>query len=666
VTDAINTSPEHGAAVVVAVFVAGAAELWASTLASLPAGCPGLPIVAGGPDVTLLEKLEALAQRHGLALETGQASDVGDLIGIVARGFRAHALFISVPVVLPPRCLDAALKLADEDLRCASVSFFSNAAGYVSFPVRDTPTWHAAQGADEATITRRLRRRPFVLAPVPIPYATGPAVLLTKQGLSLAGPPRRSRWEQPGQLLLEYSSRAREHGMVDYLDASTFITSPPDLVVEDGSGESLSAATTARLHRTDRALALAPTEPSEHDAAFGRTFDAARAAVLGLRVIIDGTCLQATEMGHQVSLLALIGALADHSGIAYLGVAVPGPLPTYAAEKLAAAKVDVRVAPHGDFTVFPRADIVHRPFQPSHDMRPRTWSQVGHRTLVTIHDLISYQVPGYHESPQAWFTYRKIVRDACSEVDALIVISNDVRRAVAAERLPVDDERVYVVPNGTTHLRGDEPEVMPGELLARGFTGEEFLLVLGTDYSHKNRDLAIRTLDELTLRGRSLALVMAGAHVPFGSSRSAEAIDWRPALSIYPIPDVNSAERNWLLRHASIVLYPTSAEGFGLIPEEAAACGTPALFVPFGPLSERHRQLPVTPSEWSAEAFADAAERLLDDPLLRARQVAEICAGGDGYDWAAAAESTVEAYWSALGRPARPVKAEAKCKEEDE
>jgi len=652
VTDPSN-SPAELPEVVIALFVTGAAEPWAPTLVSLRTGCPEHSIVAGGPQAPALEELRALGERYGLALETRAASEARELIEIAAHDLENDVLLVTAPVVVPPGFLETAMRLAGDDLRCASVSFFSNAAGYLSFPARGTPAPHQTADVDEVVITRRLRRRSSALAPIPIPYAAGPAVLLTRQGLSLVWPLPRHPQEQTDLLLYEYSARARAHGMVDYLDASTFITRPRDVLEDFSAGSVLSPADVETLRAPTRALVLAPTEPGEYDAGLGDVFRAARAAVLGLRVIVDGTCLDTSETGLQVSVLALVAALADHPDVAYLGVAVPGLLQPYAAERLSAANVDVRLTLGGDFTVFPQVDIVHRPFQPGHGMRLETWRRVGYRTLVTIHDLIAYQVPGYHDSPEAWFTYRSIVRSACDEADAVIVISDDVGRAVAGERLPIDAERIHVVPNGVTHLRGDEPEVMPGELLHRGFSGEEFLLVLGTNYSHKNRDLAIRTLEELTARGHSLALVMAGAHVPCGSSRAAEAASWRPALPVYRIPDVTSAERHWLLRHASVVLYPTSAEGFGLIPQEAAACGTPTLFVPFGPLAERHPKLPVKPARWSAEAFADAVEELLGDPSLSAEQVAAIAEAGLAYDWAVAAASTVDAYWAVLGRPAR-------------
>jgi glycosyltransferase involved in cell wall biosynthesis len=642
---------------VIALHASGNPELWAPTLASLSVGCPGIPVVVAGPEPCAIRTLRGLAERYEMTLESALVPSLDQLVGAVGREFDGHVLVITAPVVVPPHMLGPALKLADSELRCASVSFLSNTADYLSFPARGggaIPEAAAFEGVafDETVITRRLRLRTAALSPIPIPYAAGPAVLISKQGLSVVGPPSIRGPDEPELLLGEYSARARAHGMVDYLDPSTFVTRLHDVVDDVRRRSHLTPAEAASLHAQAPALARAPTESSEHDGGLADVLQTARAAVLGLRVIIDATCLGPWEMGTQVTVLALIEALADQPEVSYVGVAVAGPIPSYAEGKLSSPKVHVRVVADGDFTRFPLADVVHRPYQPSPGIRLGSWRKAGRRTLVTMLDLIAYQVPGYHDSADAWFKYRKIVRSACSVVDGVIVISENVREAIAAERLAVDPERVFVVPTGTSHLRGDEAEVMPEELLHRGFTGDEFLLVLGADYTHKNRDLAIRTLEALVARGHELALVMAGAHVPRGSSRVAEAGAWSPHLRVYVVPTVTSAERNWLLRHASLVLYPTGAEGFGLVPDEAAAFGTPSVFVPFGPFAERYGDLPGLPRVWTAEAFADAAEVLLAEPSVARDQVAAIAEHSRGqYDWSAAARSTVSTYWSLLARP---------------
>ncbi len=125
-----------------------------------------------------------------------------------------------------------------------------------------------------------------------------------------------------------------------------------------------------------------------------------------------------------------------------------------------------------------------------------------------------------------------------------------------------------------------------------------------------------------------------------------------PADPVHVLGDVTSEERNWLLWHASVVLYPTSAEGIGLVPFEAARFSTPTVLVPFGPLGELLGALPVTADDWSPEALATTAETFLRDRDAAADQVRATLAIGADYSWDACAAALVEVYRSVLARPA--------------
>jgi glycosyltransferase involved in cell wall biosynthesis len=189
---------------------------------------------------------------------------------------------------------------------------------------------------------------------------------------------------------------------------------------------------------------------------------------------------------------------------------------------------------------------------------------------------------------------------------------------------------------------------------------EDFALVLGANYGHKNRELAIRAITEVRRRGRPMSLVVVGASVPYGSRRDLEAramLDVRrefgTAEHVVTIPDVTSEERNWLLRHASVVLYPTSAEGFGLVPFEAASFGTPTVAVGFGPIAEVAPDLPVVAQGWDPGDLADCVERLVADRDLYDRQVAAVLRSGTRYTWRRTAAGLVDAYRTTLSLPSR-------------
>jgi glycosyltransferase involved in cell wall biosynthesis len=357
-------------------------------------------------------------------------------------------------------------------------------------------------------------------------------------------------------------------------------------------------------------------------------------------------------MGTQVQTLALAKALAARDDVNSVSIVTNGDVPPYAAATFESPKVHHLRTTNSDFSVVQHADVLHRPYQPDAALPLGDWRRVARRVVVTLQDLIAYQVGAYAESGDQWMRYRAAVRDAAAGTDAVVVISDDTKQNVRFERLAVEADRMFVVPNGTDHLTGNEPDTTPRELTSRGFLAQRFLVVLGANYGHKNRDLAISTWKLLRASFPDLALVLAGAAVPFGSTRVAESIIASQADDgLYVLPDVSSAERNWLLRHAELVMYPTSAEGFGLVPFEAARFGTPTVNVGFGPLDEVNPGGRERAATWSPADFATAAGALLADPARRAENVAQTLRAGSSYTWSATAAGLVNAYRTILSQP---------------
>jgi glycosyltransferase involved in cell wall biosynthesis len=391
----------------------------------------------------------------------------------------------------------------------------------------------------------------------------------------------------------------------------------------------------------------------DRDSPLSIAHTASAAKIRGLRVLLDGTCLGPKEMGTQVHLLALLESLTERADVRSVCIAIPGPVPGYAEKALGHAKVQTIVSSVADFSGVERGDVLHRSFQPDRPLPLEQWRAVADRIVITLQDLIGFEIGAYFQDGRDWSNYRTIVRTASRQADGVTVISHDSGRQVKRNQISIAPDRLFVVPCGTDHLVGDEPAVIPAELVDRGLIAGSFLLAIGANYSHKNRDLAIRTWKELRRRGYSQQLILVGAAVPMGSSRWEEsaALGFDPVEDVISLPDVDSAGRNWLLRHADVVIYPTSAEGFGLVPFEAARFGTPTVMVNFGPMAETSPDNPVTAASWSPSAMADAAEALLLSPSNSAAQVAETLKAGVNYTWRQMGADLVEVYRKVLGLP---------------
>lgn len=631
--------------VVAVVFAESPGISWAPTVASLRRAHPDMPVVVGAPVAAAVEPLAAL----GATLST--ATSLSDLVSRVWAEHRCHVLVVTDAAVFPPAVLAPAMTLLASDMRIATVSFLCNAAAFLSFPTRNTSMSHQIESFDEQSITRVLRTTAPDQLPAPVPFCAGPAVLLSSFAISAVGAPADVGDHRSALALADFSLRGRSRGFLDVVDPATFVARPYDLgPLRDPW---FSAAEHAWLLGRHPSFAAILHEESTSDrSALAAVHATARCKVMGLRLLVDGSCLGPKEMGTQMQTAALIGALAERADVERVCVPLADAIPPYAAQALSHPKVDARSMADGDVTAFGKVDVAHRPFQAVGTLHP-SWSEVATRTVVTILDLISYQVGIYHASADDWMRHRAAVRRVAGSVDGVVTISNDVREHLRLERLPIEAERVAVIELGTDHRLGDEVEEVPRELLARDFVAAEFVLVLGTNYAHKNRDLAIDVVVTLRRRGWDLSLVLAGAAVPFGSSRNQEALRAPGEGGVFAIPDTTSAERNWLLRHAALVLYPTSAEGFGMVPYEAARFGTPTVMVPFGPLGEIGGHLPVHPVDWSPASLADAAEVLLAEPDAARRQVDAALQAGQDYTWAAAAAKLVGVYRALLAAPAR-------------
>lgn len=612
-------------------------------------------VVVGCLYTQFLSTFAALGPR----VHSRMVGSVAELCNVVYGERRTHLAVVNEPCLLPPEPFDTALAWLADDLRYGSVSFLSNAADFLSFPVRNFPQDRAPDGHDEVTITRRLRSLTPAAVPTPATFATGPIVVLGAPALAAVGEivaPASARFDIA---IADFSVRARAKGFVDLIDTSTYVLRPSDLAIEPIDTTLTPDDRGWLLHRHQPMVAFLDAERVSGDSAFALAHQTARVKVQGLRVLIDGSLLGPNQVGTQVATVHTIRALAENAEVAEVCVSLPGPVPAYAVEVLTAAKVTARR--EDDLRAFGPIDIAFRPYQPVPGWDLLRWKGAGVRLVVSLLDTIAFHNGGYFANSGQWMTYRAFIEETVRAADAVVTISDDVVEQMLLHQLPIERTRITSVPLGTEHLRGDQRGHLPDELAARGFVGGAFALCLGVNYSHKNRELALDAHAQVRAAGHDLALVFAGPSVPHGSTRVLEARRGSRE-HVFVLPELTEPERNWLLRHASFVWYPTSAEGFGLVPFEAASFGTPTVAVDFGPVHELAcggrsmafgTDVPVLAADWSSEALSSVACRFLDDPDLARRHVEALVAASDRYSWAASGDALVRLFRRTLASPRR-------------
>ena len=361
-------------------------------------------------------------------------------------------------------------------------------------------------------------------------------------------------------------------------------------------------------------------------------------------IAVDATWLGPYQTGAQVLTTEAVRALASRDDVTRLVMSGLDELPDYAAHLATLEKVEVTADTHDP------TDVYWFPNQWDHRNSPERIA--ARRVITTYLDFIAYGIDSYHGSEQEWLSYRALQRSVALASDGVTTISADVAQQLMDNVPLMDPVRVRALPLGIDHVvpegvRSERPESLPPQT-------RPFVLVLGNDFRHKNRDFAIKVWSALLEQGVSCDLVLAGLHVRGSSSRHAE----QELLSghvnlrgdVHLLDHVDESSRLWLLENAAAVLYPTSAEGFGFVPFEAAMLGTATSFVSFGSLRELASAsgLPVS---WSVDAFTLDLQKLLTDTRFADNRVAQILSSGNSLRWDAFAQGFVNFSKSILALP---------------
>ncbi|HEY4095228.1 MAG TPA: glycosyltransferase [Baekduia sp.] len=605
-------------------------------VALLPALPADVPLLAAGSAEGLRAVAELAAGREVIA--------VGE--DVVAGWDAASARFPDAALVL----IDGATEVGPAflgDLRAvlaaepdaATITPLSNSGAFLSGPRRNL-AWPLLPAAlTVADAAARVREASLQLHPR-TPSALAHLAVVTAPARALVGPFAGAGSASPGDALAAWCARATAAGLAHVVADEVY-------VAHRGPGEAPAVEPPAAVDEAadDRHSGLA------------RALLQASVVLEPLRVTIDARPLGGGSVtGTTIHLVELIGALAAREDVAVRAL-LPARVGDEAGRALATLGGAIETADAATpFAQLGRTHVVHRPWQVESAEEMAALDQLGERTVVTNQDLIGYRTPSVFESAARWRDYRVATRDALGLAAMVVFFSQTAADDALADDL-VAPERVRVVPLGAQNevLKLSAAAVPPA-----GFAvgeGRPFLLVLGSRFRHKNVRFALELLGSLREdHGWDGDLVIAGAEVLHGSGSGDDAA-WllaHPAHAphVHAIGTVSEAEKAWMLAAAAAVVYPSTYEGFGLIPFEAAQAGTPCLVASVSALRDTLPPEPALLVPWDARASAARALPVLAPGAARTEHVAALRAAGAPLTWSATGAGLMAAYRAAIGLPA--------------
>ncbi|HXH22584.1 MAG TPA: glycosyltransferase family 1 protein [Dehalococcoidia bacterium] len=291
------------------------------------------------------------------------------------------------------------------------------------------------------------------------------------------------------------------------------------------------------------------------------------------------------------------------------------------------------------------ARLMHSP----HHTTPLLWCPCPR--AVTVHDVTFFILPERYPLARRLY-FQALTMAAARRARAVIVPSASVADE-ASSFLGLPRARIAVTHEGIDSafkpLDREECQRLAAE---RYHLPEGYILSLGTREPGKNREAILWAMRYLVDLGHSPHLAVVGQ--PAWGAAQEEGLVARLGLSehVHFTGYVPQEDLPALYNAASVFVFPSLYEGFGLPVLEAMACGTPVITSNVSALPEVADGAAILVDPRDARAIADAIELVWSDPEERRR----LCEAGRGraaaFTWDACAERTLAVYRRLLGEEA--------------
>jgi glycosyltransferase involved in cell wall biosynthesis len=258
-----------------------------------------------------------------------------------------------------------------------------------------------------------------------------------------------------------------------------------------------------------------------------------------------------------------------------------------------------------------RLDLFHSPHYVLPALTPS-------RTVVTIHDCIHLMFPEYLNNRLGYAYARAALWTAAHKSDRIFTVSEQSKRDIL-KFFKVPPDKIVVTPNAIDDRFNVEPsEEHVMQTRERYQLSHSYLLYVGNIKPHKNLERLIEAFHQVRGEGRSeLELLIIGSEI--SQMQALRRAVHKYQLHRYVrflgfVPDKTLAV---LYRLASVFVFPSLYEGFGLPPLEAMASGTPVVTSNVSSLPEVVGDAAVLVDPYSAEAIAEGILTVLRSTHLR-------------------------------------------------
>ena len=230
------------------------------------------------------------------------------------------------------------------------------------------------------------------------------------------------------------------------------------------------------------------------------------------------------------------------------------------------------------------------------------------KTVVTIHDLIFLRYPGWYP-PVDRKIYRKKSKYSCQAADRIIAISEQTKKDIM-EFYGTNAYKIEVVYQGCDPIFYREvADSEKEDILAKYDLPSEYLLNVGTIEKRKNLLILVQALHRQNIE---MPLVVIGRPTQYADEVK-NYIRKHMLEHIYFLENVPNEDLPALYQMASLFVYPSQFEGFGIPILEALNSRVPVITSKGGCFAEAGGGFSVYVEPGNIEELGESVSKILND-----------------------------------------------------
>lgn len=238
--------------------------------------------------------------------------------------------------------------------------------------------------------------------------------------------------------------------------------------------------------------------------------------------------------------------------------------------------------------------------------------------IVTVHDISFY----FHSEWFSWLyrTYYRLITPIFTRLSKKVITVSEFSKSEIKRWLKIPDDKIVIIHNAVS-------DTFKNSLCKPSLDKGKYILTVASLDPRKNLDRLVEAYRRSGIERKGIGLVLAGRSSPLFNMKISDGII---ANSMGYVPDEELAA---LYSNATLFVYPSLYEGFGIPPLEAMSLGCPVILSDIPVFRELFGDAAYYVDPYSTESITEGIIKVLTNESYRNELISLGHEKVKQYDW---------------------------------